>query len=942
MKRLASSAPIAALSILICCAASSAGAADRPLPRAQVLQALRAAHPQARVSQFEDRVARIWGGPLGGGATAQAAAERFVRDYAGAFDVPARDLIQANRFNPGRPLQPVMIDPATGGPKFMLVHYSHERGGVPVFGSELRVLVANRPGNPVVLASSSLRELGAFDAAAARRAADPIAAQAAVLIDEPELMNYDSPQLVIWAGDADTPATPRLAIQFLADNGLKGIGDYQRWLIVADAITGEPIYRENQIRHVDVNGSVSGLATQGLGADICGAEAATALPYAEARIDGGNTAFADAAGAFTISNGGASEVTVRTSCSGQYFDVIDLAGALEEVSTNVTPSGPANLTLNSANVSEFVRAQVNSYLQANLVRDYALTYNPAYPVIDTQIDFDVFVNIASTCNAFYDGISINFFRAGGGCSNTANSSVVHHEYGHHLIQVAGSGQGQYGEGMSDCVAILLSDDPILGYGFQNNCAAGIRTGANAFQYPCVGAIHTCGQLISGCVWSLRNGLLATIPGTYRQVLSDLTINSILLHTGTRITPQIGIDFLVLDDDDADLANGTPHFTQIFNAFNAHSMIDFIGFEYPLGQPTIITPNAAATLRVDVTPGFGTSANNGASLNYRIGNVGPFTTVGLTQLAAGEFEGLLPATDCPDSIQWYITANYNSTVAPSGVEVDPSLAPGRVYQTVAADSVGDFLSYNFEVNPGWTVSGTAVDGQWDVAPGVPINCGRADPPSDYDGSGRCFLTDNSSASQCNSDVDTGTTILTSQVIDISGLTNPYVQYARYYSNTDGGAPQADTFVVEVSANGGGTWVNLETVGPALTSPNPEVYGDEWILRSFRIADFVAVNNQFRIRFTAQDQGSGSLIEAGVDAFKIYSFACPTIPLCASCPGDVNGDGRVDGDDIQDFAAAHIAGSLVTGCEDMDADTDVDGTDLTLLVNKLRTDASTPCP
>ena len=27
--------------------------------------------------------------------------------------------------------------------------------------------------------------------------------------------------------------------------------------------------------------------------------------------------------------------------------------------------------------------------------------------------------------------------------------MVHHEYGHHLVNVGGSGQGQYGEGMSD-------------------------------------------------------------------------------------------------------------------------------------------------------------------------------------------------------------------------------------------------------------------------------------------------------------------------------------------------------------------------------------------------------------------------------------------------------------------------------------------------------------
>lgn len=74
--------------------------------------------------------------------------------------------------------------------------------------------------------------------------------------------------------------------------------------------------------------------------------------------------------------------------------------------------------------------------------------------------------------------------------------------------------------------------------------------------------------MSGCVWDLRNQLLSTHPATYRDILSSLTINSILLHTGTAINPAITIDFLTLDDDDANINNGTPHYAQIAAAFGA--------------------------------------------------------------------------------------------------------------------------------------------------------------------------------------------------------------------------------------------------------------------------------------------------------------------------------------------------------------------------------------
>ena len=83
----------------------------------------------------------------------------------------------------------------------------------------------------------------------------------------------------------------------------------------------------------------------------------------------------------------------------------------------------------------------------------------------------------------------------------AFSVVVHHEYGHHLVAVAGSGQGAYGEGMGDVMGVLLTGDNHLARGFySDDCNNGIRNADNNKQYPCNGGSHDCGQLISGCVW----------------------------------------------------------------------------------------------------------------------------------------------------------------------------------------------------------------------------------------------------------------------------------------------------------------------------------------------------------------------------------------------------------------------------------------------------------
>jgi len=105
----------------------------------------------------------------------------------------------------------------------------------------------------------------------------------------------------------------------------------------------------------------------------------------------------------------------------------------------VAPPGPVDF-IHDPSQEEFTRAEVNAYIEANVVRDYVLRYNPDFPVVANQTDFPLNVNVDGQCNAYYDGSSLTFFRSGGRCPNMAYGGVVHHEYGHHLVSVVGSGQ----------------------------------------------------------------------------------------------------------------------------------------------------------------------------------------------------------------------------------------------------------------------------------------------------------------------------------------------------------------------------------------------------------------------------------------------------------------------------------------------------------------------
>jgi hypothetical protein len=233
---------------------------------------------------------------------------------------------------------------------------------------------------------------------------------------------------------------------------------------------------------------------------------------------------------------------------------------------------------------------------------------------------------------------------------------------------------------------------------------------------------------------------------------------------------------------------------------------------------------------------------------------------MTETIANTYDAVLPALPCSSRVDFYVSVDEDAT----GTHFDPDTT--QPFSAIAAVAMITSFQDDFQTNQGWTVSGNALDGQWNR--GVPVGGGdRGDPPTDYDGSGQCYLTDNVDG---NSDVDGGTTSLTSPQFDASGGI-ARINYARWYSNNAGDAPFSDTFKVFISNNDGGSWTLIEKVGPV----NQASGG--WFEHSFWVSEFVTPTNQMRLRFDASDLGSGSVVEAGVDAVEVTVFQCgPAAP------------------------------------------------------------------
>src|SRR5262249_25287828 len=119
----------------------------------------------------------------------------------------------------------------------------------------------------------------------------------------------------------------------------------------------------------------------------------------------------------------------------------------------------------------------NAFYHLNVIKEVAIGQLPTNEWLPGQLTAKT--NLNQTCNAFWDGLRVNFFKSGGGCSNTGEiSSVMMHEFGHGLDQNTGGAAGDEGSGeaVGDVVAFLETRNACIGPNFKPgvpcpNCGA---------------------------------------------------------------------------------------------------------------------------------------------------------------------------------------------------------------------------------------------------------------------------------------------------------------------------------------------------------------------------------------------------------------------------------------------------------------------------------------
>lgn len=234
---------------------------------------------------------------------------------------------------------------------------------------------------------------------------------------------------------------------------------------------------------------------------------------------------------------------------------------------------------------------------------------------------------------------------------------------------------------------------------------------------------------------------------------------------------------------------------------------------------------------------------------------------------------------------------------------------------------DIVVENFEVEVDWVIESDASSGIWErVNPiGSFTQNGTIVQPEDdnTDNGDICFVTGNSDGSgdEGQADIDGGSTALTTDNYDLSSFDNVMLTYYRWYSNDLGNNPSTDRWIVQVSNNGGDSWLDLENTTNSNTS---------WLKKRYILSDFIELTSNMKFKFIASDLfndgdlgSGGSLIEAALDDFKLEAIAYDSIT------GDINFDLNVDILDVVLMVNIILDDFIPTDSQFNAADLDQDG-------------------
>ncbi len=668
--------------------------------------------------------------------------------------------------------------------------------------------------------------------------------------------DFGEPKLVVYPLQTGKVVEARLAwaIEMHTPSQAGELPSGRRMYVAADR-QSPVILGNDQLVHTqgpnDLSGTIQSWATPGTKPDESGNdETQQVMPFLNVTSSAGN-ATTDENGFFVIPNaGGATDVTARF--TGPFVTVDNQAGGNHSATKSFTPGTPDTLTMNNAR-TEQITAQANSFISVMAMRAFIKRGDPS----DTTMDFQVLAkpNENSTCNAFFDGSSINFFLAGGSCVNTAYSTVVVHEEGHWANVRYGSGNGSdgFGEGNADVYAMYTYDVAIVGRDFAgpgNN----IRTGNNTRQFcgdsnpGCYGEVHNDGEVLMGALWKVRRNLKNTLGNSAGGALTDGLFSAWMnTYNDGSIKTIIEDHWLTLDDDDGNVGNGTPDMADIDGAFREQGFpgvsVDFITIAHtPLGDTQDET--GPYTVTATITPLVAPSISS-AKVLYKV-NSGTQQTVLMTNTAGNTWTADIPGQTSVAKITYHIEA----TDSQSNTARDPETGSYSFF--VGVVNTIAFFDFEASTNEGWTHGQIATQDDWQR--GIPF--GQAGDPSSAFSGTKVWGNDLGRSGWNGAYQPNVSNWLQSPSFDLTGKTGARIRFQRWLNVEDGTFDNA-----RVKVNGNVIWSNPTT---------GDTHDSSWNPQDFDISSLADNNSNVTVRFEMISDGGVEFGGWNLDDFEILTI------------------------------------------------------------------------
>ena len=509
-------------------------------------------------------------------------------------------------------------------------------------------------------------------------------------------------------------------------------------------------------------------------------------------------------------------------------------------------------------------SQLACFTSVNFVKQHVARFIPRGQIAWLNNALVCNVNQNQTCNANWNGSSIQFFVAGTSgtnvCENTGRiTDVVYHEFGHGLHQnvVTGGGSvnGGMGEGVGDTLSASITQDYRMALGFfTDRPTTPIRdldTTDQGWPAPST-EVHTQGVTYGGWMWDLRKNL--------KQIYGDQEGNWVadrLFYESVRRSTSIPTSYtqvVAADDDDGNTANGTPNFCAIYEAAQRHTLPTSVPGAAQL-VPGVAPPTQSGqrvTLKL-LGNSFCPTDLSSAVASYLAPGSGTPASVTLAKDANGNYVGDLPAQADNTVGQYKITATFANGKA----YTFPDNAADANYQTYVGN-VQNLYCTNFDDSTApadWTHGGTPTD-EWEWGTPGEI-AGTNDPRAAFSGA-KVYGMDLGKWTTDGVYPASGTSYLQSPAINTAGMGVVRLQYRRQLNVETGSSDQANIY-----ANGVKVWSNATTANHV---------DKEWRFHDVDISA-QAANGTAQIKFELVANATNNFGGWNIDDFCIVGIPGP---------------------------------------------------------------------